>query len=346
MIAAVVAAACGRAAPPPPPERGRPVAVAAVERGALEALVEAVGEARPVRDAGLSAEGVGRVEWIAEEGARLRAGEVVARLSADRSGAASEAAEARRAQAEAELAQRLRDLERAERLLAAGVASRQEAEAARTAAEAAEAAAAAARAAAREAASADADRTVRAPFDGVLLEKRVERGEVVAPGAPVARFGDISVLEVAAFVGEADAVRIREDARAVVRFDARPDEAHAGSVHRIDRALAPGARTAEAVVRLANPDGRLPAGLLARVRITAERHAEALSIPLEALRTGPDGDAVWTAEAGRARRRAVRTGLRGAEAVEVLEGLAAGESVVVRGGEEIAEGDLLEVPAP
>lgn len=338
VAALVVAQRTGEDAPerrPPPPV---PVVVAAVETGVVRALVEAVGEARPIRDAHLSTEAGGRVVFLAEEGAELEKGEVLARLDAEAAAASVRSAAARVGQLEAEAAQRRRDLARVARLVEAGVAAEEEVELARTAVETAEALLDAARADLAAAREALGDFTVRAPFDGVVLSRKAEVGEVVSPGSPLVRFGDVSTLEVAAFVPEADAVRVAAGDPALVAFDALPGESFPARVVRVDRVVAPGARTAEVILRLPNP-GRppLPAGLLARIHLEAERREGVLRIPAPALHSDVDGAFVWRIEDDRAYRRPVEVGLAGCGFVEIRAGLAAGDSVVVRGAESLTE---------
>lgn len=337
---------CGQKAIVEPPEQGRPVVVAAASSGSIEAVIEAIGEARPVRDAELAAEALGKVIWIADEGARLDKGAIVAKLAADRASSQAISAEARAASSAAEAEQKSRDVDRLRRLHNEGAVSRREIEQAESAAEAAAAKAQADLAEAREAADWLAEKIVRAPFAGVILEKRAESGEVLSPGAAVARLGDISSLEVTSWVGEADALHIRSGAPARIVFDAIPGETTVGAVKRVGQALSTGARTAEVVVEIDNSDHRLPSGLMARVKLSAERRETALRIPIAALRTGPDGTAVWIVDSSsRIRRRSVLTGLRNSELIEILDGLAEGDSVVIRGGESVGEGDLVEAGA-
>lgn len=342
----IVIAGCSKAAPPAPSPRAKPVVVVDAIVGDLHGVAEAVGEVRSAHDATLSSEALGRVIMLVEEGARVKKGEIVARLEPDRAAAVSAGRGARVAGAQSEAAQKKRELERLEKLLAEGAISRQELERATTAAATAGAALGAAEADALDAGVSLRDRTIRSPFAGIVLEKNAEVGEIVSPGTPLLRVAQDSSIEVAVFLGEADALRVTAGAIATIFFDALEGETYAGVVHRIDQVLVAGARTAEAIIRFDPKTGttapRLPPGLLARVRIIAETRARALIIPHEAIQTDPEGAAVWVITGNRSQSRRVRIGLRGLEGTEILDGLSAGDRVVIRGAEAIKDGDLVE----
>lgn len=342
LLLAAVLVACGKsAAPPAPAEKARPVVVVEAVIGEVRADVTAPAQAHPVQEAWLTAEVGGRVLRVAREGVFVRRGEVVLEVDAERAGAARDAARARRLRSEEELTHRRRLLDRMEKLAAEGAVSREERDAAASAAAMAEAALEADRATERDLVTAAARQRVTAPFDGWVLERLVEAGEIIGPATRAIRIGDIGTLELVARLSEADALRVSVGDSATLRFEARPDAEHRASVARIDRALDPVTRTAGVVLRLPNHDSALPAGLMARVAIRAETRSGVLVVPSEAVLDGPEGRFAWVSVGDRAERRMVRTGLMGGGLVEVLEGLSAGDLVVTRGEETLSPGVLL-----
>lgn len=341
VVAALVVAACGKPAPSAPVEKARPVVVTAVSRQDVQSVVTAVARTGPVIEAWMTAEVGGRVLSVAREGAFFSKGALILEVDAERASAIRDAGRARIARAAEELAQRRRTFERLDRLASEGAVSREERDAAASAVAIAESAVAAERAGERDLAAAAARHRVIAPFDGWVLERGVEVGEVIGPSARALRFGDLATLEIEARVPEADAMNVERGDSVVVRFEAVPGETFTASVDRIDRALDPLSRTAGVVLRLPNPGARLPAGLMARVAIRARVRPGALAIPTAAILTGPEGDYAWVVIGDRSERRAIRVGLRGGDSVEILEGLSDGELVVIRGEEVLMPGALV-----
>ncbi len=341
VFVALALSACGKPEAAAPVEKARPVVVAAVERGDVQVVVTAIAQARPAMEAWLTAEVGGRVVGVAREGTFFSRGSLLLEVDAERATAVRDAARARIARAAEDLAQRRRTFDRLDRLASEGAVSREDRDAAASAVAMAESALAAERAGERDLAAAAAKQRVSAPFDGWVLERMVEVGEVVGPAARALRFGDLAHLEIEARVPEAAALSVKPGDSAVVRFEAIAGETFTAVVERIDRALDPISRTAGVVFRLANPGTRLPAGLMARVEIRSGVSTGALAVPVAALLSGPEGDYAWVVVGDRAERRPVRVGLRGGENAEVLEGLSEGDLVVVRGEEVLMPGVLV-----
>jgi RND family efflux transporter MFP subunit len=234
-------------------------------------VIEIVVEARPVRDAVILSDARGRVTMIASEGDTIRAGAIVARLEIARTAAPAGATDARLRKAEADLVQKRRALERSEALLAAGGISRREHEAAKRAFEAAErtltAMSEAARAAMAAPPAGGASNLIRAPFDALILDVSARRGATVSPGAHLLRIAEISVMEVAAFVGEEDTLRIEAGDSVEIVFDDLAGETFVATIERVDRGVVEGGRLSEVVAMIPNPGMRLAAGMVGRMRI-------------------------------------------------------------------------------
>lgn len=329
-------------APPLAPEKSVSVSTTAAKIGVVNETVFAIADAKPLRDSLISTDVVGRIQMVKKEGTWLSSGDVIAVLYSDRVAASAATTRAQLVSARVDLEQKKRDLVRMKRLEAAGAVARQDFENAQSALELSQAHLAAAKAISEEAEVALRERVIYAPFSGTVLDKKVETGEVVSPGTPIVRFGDISSLEIVATVSEREAVLIKKGAAAIISFDAFPGDTFNAKVSSVHQALTPGSRTAKVKLLFRNTKTRFPAGLLARVTITARSKNNILYVPTSTIRDDPDGYCLWVIKDNRANRRKVELGIRGIDSVEIISGLKKDESVVVRGSGELREGQLVE----
>ncbi|MCS6775660.1 MAG: efflux RND transporter periplasmic adaptor subunit [Chloroherpetonaceae bacterium] len=199
---------------------------------------------------------------------------------------------------------------------------------------------------------------IRAQTQGVVTQRVVSPGTLVSPGQTLLRIAQIAPIRLQAHVAEADLSRIRVGSRVrvFVRDSTRPPvQAHVTS---IAPAVDPVARTGVVEAVVPNHDRRFLPGQFVTLEVTLEEKAEALYVPLRALRhrtpatgrvlsTHP-GTTVWVAEpvSGEPHRYtvrevAVRVGLRDGDTIEVLSGLSAGQKVVVVGQDFLHDGDTV-----
>jgi Cu(I)/Ag(I) efflux system membrane fusion protein len=171
---------------------------------------------------------------------------------------------------------------------------------------------------------------LRAPFDGIVIEKRAIEGMRASPGDVLFRIVDPSTVWILAEVYEQDlaAVAVGQDAEAAVV--AYPGRRFAGKVAFVYPMVTAATRTARVRIELPNPDGALLADMYASVAIAARAGAPALAIPESAVLDSGTRQVVLVEKGeGRFEPREIRTGRRGEGYVAVLEGLAEGEKVVV-----------------
>ncbi len=357
MVPAIVAAAAlgvgCRPAAESPAEHPVAVRTARVESGRVTEWVRLYGRVVPPpdRDATLAPLVPGAlVEVPVREGQAVKAGETLARVEPAALDDALRAAEAaqRRAASEAEF--RKRAAERTRTLVDRGVASRQEAEADEAGAVAAEAALAEAVSAAATARRRRGWADVRAPFDGVVVRVLRRAGDTVdgTPATPVVQVASPAGAQVAADATAAVLARVEPGQAATVEPAASGHEPPApdlvpARVLRTSRAVDSATGTGE--VRLAF-DGPRPAGLTlgtsVGARIGVRSRDGATVVPARALRRDEEGhtEAV-VVENGKAVVRRVTTGIADGDRVEVVDGLAAGETVVVDDPVGLAEGTPL-----
>jgi membrane fusion protein (multidrug efflux system) len=183
---------------------------------------------------------------------------------------------------------------------------------------------------------------VRAPFDGVVVGRTHQVGDLVDPGAPepLLRVIDPSRLQVEAAVPAGELGRIAVGSPARVRGGSFPDEA----AHVIARPPSVDPATGTALARLAfDQPTRRPAGLAADVEIYGEQRQAAVLVPADALVQEGAQSFVYTVDAQKkAHRREVTVGVTAGGQTEILSGVKAGETVVVRGQTALPDGATVE----
>jgi len=325
-----------------------------VEPGRVESTVTntKAGTVRARRRAQLSAEAGGRIVEIARrEGEHVEEGEVLLRLN-DATQRAQlslaheglRAAEAARRQACITSDRARRELGRKRKLAEQEIVSADLLDQLESASQAADAACSVAAAeldrarAQIVAAQAELDKTViRAPFDGIVAEVAVEVGEWVTPAPPLLTVPpaidliDLSSIYISAPMDEVDSAAIRAGQPAKATIDSHPGQEFPGHVVRvapyvldIERQN----RTVEIEVELdsgASAAELLP-GTSADVEVVLEARDGVLRVPSSAL---VEGSRVLVANAGKLSERVVRVGLRNWDYAEILEGLEAGQQVVI-----------------
>ena len=186
------------------------------------------------------------------------------------------------------------------------------------------------------------------PVDGVLLRRHFESARPVQAGEPLFEVGDPAALEVEVDVLSADAVRLREGmAVELLRWGGGPPLQ--GRVRRVEpggftrvSALGVEEQRVRVVVALAaTPESHLGEAYRVDARFVLDARDDAVRLPAGAVFRDGDGHAVFVVDGHRARLRRVAAGLAGDGWVEVLEGVAPGDRVVVHPGNALADGDRI-----
>ena len=172
---------------------------------------------------------------------------------------------------------------------------------------------------------------VIAPEGGQVVEKMAIEGARVAAGDPLFRLVDFSHVWVIAEVYEQDLPLVQVGQEAEIELDAFPGQRFQGEVTFIYPTLTMASRTAKIRVELDNPDGKLKANMFAAVQLSADMAtAGALSVPESAvLDTGKRQTVLVERGEGRYEPREVKIGRRADGYIEILEGVAKDEKVVV-----------------
>ena len=174
--------------------------------------------------------------------------------------------------------------------------------------------------------------TFRSPVSGVVLEKRAIQGQRFATGEMLYQIADLSKVWMLADVFEQDLAMIRPGQAANIRVEAYPDKVFNGEVTFIYPTVNPQTRTAKVRIELPNPQGLLKPAIYGRVELASPKSKDkVLAVPVSAvLNTGTRQSALVDLGEGRFEPRTVKLGIHGDDYVEVLDGLKAGEMVVVK----------------
>ena len=338
------------------------VSAIAVARGDVARTLVLTGRVRPPARPHLGANIAGTVrEVLVREGDHVARGQLLLRLDDAQPRAALAQARAALATADARatstadqaalsLAQTTRDLERARTLHAQGAISARDLEVAERAAAVARseldvararapagvamplAEVARARAAVAAAEALAALTRVTAPAAATVLARHVEPGSAVVPGQLLLDVSLDGPTELVVYSREENLRDLRIGANAVASADAYPDSTFAACVTWLAPVVDPAQGTVEARLAVPSPPSYLRPDMTVSINVEVARHANALVVPLDAVRdTGSGAPWVLVPRDGRAERRTVRLGLRGDRAVEILDGLGAGDSVLPAG---------------
>lgn len=308
------------------------VSVAPVDVGSIARTVNVSGVVEPVRVVGVNSQLSGALLRVnVQEGDVVRRGALLARVDDRELRAQLAAAQANHQVAEAAY-------ERAEQLRERRVITLPEFERERTAYASAQAQLDQLRARVGYA-------SVTAPIQGVVTEKHVEAGDVVAPNTRLFTLADVSTMVARVGVSELDVVELEPGDGVVIQLDAFPSQSFRGRIRRVFPTADPQTRLVPVEVEL-GPEARAVArpGFLARATFALAAQDDALLVPASALVSGgTGGQSVFVVEDGRAVRRSVELGLTSQGRVQVVAGLDAGEVVVVAGNNALRDGAEVRV---
>ena len=174
--------------------------------------------------------------------------------------------------------------------------------------------------------------TVTAPIGGVVTELAVREGMTIMAGAPLFRINGLSTVWVNADVPENISAQVRPGNAVEAHTPALPGAVFKGKVGAILPEVDPATRTLKARIELSNPAGRLVPGMFATINVTAAARKNVLLVPTEAvIQTGTRTVVIATAGEGKFVPVDVEIGMEAEGRTEILNGLEAGQTVVVSG---------------
>ena len=328
-------------------------------------LLNATGYVVPQTKADVASKATGRLEWMeVEEGSRVMKGDVVARLENQDVTAAMEQAEANVGvakaslkQAQAELKEAALALKRTKKLIKRKFVSEEIHDAAvarydkaAAAVDSAKAAIIAAKAAYNSAKIAVEYTLIRAPFDGVILSKHADIGDVVAPfsstteskGAVVS-MADMDTLEVEADVSESNLAKVQLTQPCEIQLDALPESRFRCIVHRIVPTVDRSKATVLVKVRFVDKDSRILPDMSAKVaflskEMTPERRKPVTVVQPSAIASRNGANMVFLIDGNKVQEIPVDTAGQIGDLIVVSKGLSPGDKVVLKPSQDLADG--------
>ena len=196
---------------------------------------------------------------------------------------------------------------------------------------------------------------IRAPFDGVILTKNADKGEVVAPfgaatnaKAAVATMADMKSLMVEVDVSESSLEKVKPDASAEIRLDAFPGERFPGRVHMIVPTADRSKATVLTKVKFNKLDERVLPEMSAKVAflkrpLKPDEQSSFLGVPSAAIRRTPEPAHVFVIRGDKAILTPVKIGREWGDTVEILSGLKQGDTIVAPVPKELKSGSRIKV---
>ena len=328
--------------------------------GEASQVLTATGYTYARERASVGAKIIGRVErLLVEEGDRVERGDTIAVLDSDDLVAALRQRRASLLEARANQTDAQRQEARFARLLAENAIAQAEYDAEATRLEVAEAQVAVAEASLANARARLQYAVITAPIPGVIIERRIEVGEMVAPGGfttqqatgAIVRIANPESLEVEADINESYISRLSLGQPAVIRVDAVPGREYHGHLRQIVPTADRQRAVVEVKVTIDDRDDRVLPDMSCNVAFLEEEAAEESVAGRQAMVVAPkaavlqdaDGPHVFLVVDGRVRRTVVELGAEVGDDVEIRSGLSGGERVAVTGVAGLEDGRRVRI---
>ena len=172
---------------------------------------------------------------------------------------------------------------------------------------------------------------IRAPFYGIIADILASPGEHVSVGRELFTLVNISRIQVHARILESEIGKMQVGREVDLRFSAHPGKVFKGKVSAISPIVNPEYKTCKVFVDVENPEEELKPGMHAEVEIAAEIHKNKLLVPQDAILTRSQRKLLFVVEDGLAKWRYVEIGLENEDFAEILDGVKAGDKVIVEG---------------
>ena len=269
------------------------------------------------------------MEIFAEEGQYVKEGQALAKLDDERLAL-------EKSRAEAALAKLQRDYERNEELFQKSLISAEEYERIKSDYETQKAA--------RDLAQLELTyTTVTAPFSGIVSERLIKKGNMVATHAPTFRLTDFDPLLAILHVPERELNKLSKGQRAELRLDALYGEVFTGTIKRISPIVDPTTGTFKVTVEVRDRSRQLKPGMFGRVRIVYDTREDVLLVPKEAILAEDDESSVYLIRDAMSFKQLVETGYSDDAHIEVLSGIEAGDMIITTGQNSLRDSTKVEV---
>lgn len=198
---------------------------------------------------------------------------------------------------------------------------------------------------------------IKAPFDGVAAALYVEKNQTIAAGQPVVQIVSRSNMKAKVHLTGTDIQQVKIGQRVLIQFPTIPDKEFSGRVDKINTAIDQTSKTAEVEIGFLSNDKRITSGMFGAFSIETQNNPDRLVIPETALipqteirinrETGLQTTVrkffLYEIENSTARMREVKTGIANNGQIEITNGLARGDSVIIVGQNIVKDGQPVHV---
>ena len=173
-----------------------------------------------------------------------------------------------------------------------------------------------------------ADTEILAPFDGLIVKRNREPGDVVVPGTSILTLISLDELWISAWIDETEMAKLAEGQSARVVFRSEPEKSYPGTVVRLGKEADRETREFVVDVRVLELATNWAVGQRAEVFIEASNKDDVILLPARSVVTRTSEKGVFVLEGGQARWRPITAGLLSRNSIEVTDGLQTGEVVI------------------
>ena len=190
-----------------------------------------------------------------------------------------------------------------------------------------------------------ADTVVRAPFSGYISARPIAVGEYATSATPVATIVRTNPIKVQIQVAEADVPYVGIGRGVTIAVDAYKDRSFGGVVTAVNPSIDPNSRSAIIEAQIENNNNALRAGMFATVKITRDGGSLGVFVPREAVYDdqATQNRRVFVIVEGVAKLRTVKTGTEESGMIQILDGVAADETVATSNLAQLYEGAKVQV---
>jgi membrane fusion protein (multidrug efflux system) len=185
--------------------------------------------------------------------------------------------------------------------------------------------------------------SIRTPISGVVSERKIKVGNMILQNQPVFKVSGLNPLIAVLHVPERQLERLRIGQRALLAIDAIGGAEFAGKIARVSPIVDAGTGTVKITIEVEDSTGRLRPGMFARVKIVYDVHSGTILAPKNAIIAEDRESAVFVVKDSTAYRRNVSLGFTNTSHVEILEGLAPGDTIITIGKGSVKDSSRVEI---
>lgn len=184
---------------------------------------------------------------------------------------------------------------------------------------------------------------IKAPFKGIVADTSAEVGDLVSGQTKIATIVKVDKLEIKTSINESLVKKIASGDKVKVMIPAEGEQIYQGTIEEISPTMDEMLKAYPLIIRIDNSEGALKAGMYAQVELITDLHEKTLQVPTRAVLKRDGVASVFVLQEGKAVKKEVLTSLSNDDKTEILEGLEAGDEIVIKGNEDLVDGDAVIV---